>query len=171
MGLRGPQKPKTSFLERFRSNIRPNIMICESCISWFTAGYSTGNASKKLFSDSVDLGDPFCTFERINNSFCDHFQPNWKFMIFHFFKIPKKYRICDDLRAGQQNRRYRPRVVPMGPQCRERVFSTPWTRARAPLVIWGPSYALSRHLLEINEKITFSSTTMWRCVAKRNICC
>ena len=76
-------------------------------------------------------------------------------MIFHFFKNPKKYRICDDLRAGQQNRQYRPKVVPMGAQCRERVFSTPGTRARAPRVIWGPSYALSRHLLEINKKQHF----------------
>ena len=171
MSLLGPENPKKVFLRRSQPNIQPWIMICMIRISWFVAGYSVGNAMKSLFLDSLDLGDPFCTFKRINNSFCDHFQPKWKFVIFHFFQNPEKYWICDDFRAWQKNRQYRLRVVPMGPQCRERAFSTSWTRVQAPPTVWGRSCGPSRHLLKKLAKPTFSSTNVWRCVAKRNICC
>ena len=171
MGLRGPQKPKISFSERSRVNFRPNIMICESCISWFTAGYSAGITIKCLFSASVDSGGAFCTFERINNSFCDHSQPKWKFVIFHFFKNPEKYWICDDLHTGQQNRKYGLRMVPVSQQCRRMAFLTSWTRVQARITILGHPCALSRTLLEMSTESTFSATKLWRCVAKRNICC
>jgi hypothetical protein len=60
MGLLGPKNPKIYISGRSRPN-RPIYVI------W----YSAGIGRKIYFPDSVDPGDPFCTLERLHNSFCD----------------------------------------------------------------------------------------------------
>ena len=45
--------------------------------------------------DSVDPGDPFCTLERLRNSFCGDFGIFWRFEKFQIFAIfSKKSKIC-----------------------------------------------------------------------------
>ena len=67
MGLLGPKNPKIIFSGRSWPNFRPNRPIL--MIRYMAD--SAGIGRKILFSDSLDPGDPFCTLERLHNSFCD----------------------------------------------------------------------------------------------------
>ena len=65
MGLLSPQNPKNIYFPADPGHISGRI----GRYNWFDIG--TEIWPEKIFFDSVDPGDPFCTLDRLHNSFCD----------------------------------------------------------------------------------------------------
>ena len=86
-GLLGPKNPKILFYGRFRPNFRPYRPKFESWILADMAGNSAGIGRKIYFLDSLAHEDPFCTLERLKNSFCGDCRLFWSLVVLGYFEV------------------------------------------------------------------------------------